>query len=48
MKFTFFQKAREHVEANHDSWYILSANHHDLEMDGPCINSYDETLSGPR
>jgi hypothetical protein len=42
----FFRKAREYVEANHDSWYILSAKHHLLDPDGPSIEPYDDTLSG--
>lgn len=43
---TFFRKAREYVEANHDAWYILSAKHHLLDPDGPPIQPYDDTLSG--
>lgn len=43
---TFFQKAREYVEANHDAWYILSAKHHLLSPSGPPIEPYDDTLSG--
>jgi len=46
MESAFFRKAREYVEANHDSWYILSAKHHLLDPDGPPIEPYDETLSG--
>lgn len=46
MESAFFRKAREYVEANHDSWYILSAKHHLLDPDGPPIDPYDETLSG--
>lgn len=46
MESTFFKKAREYVEANHDSWYILSAKHHLLDPDGPPIKPYNETLSG--
>jgi len=46
MESTFFQKAREYVEANHDSWYVLSAKHHLLDPDGPPIEPYDDTLSG--
>lgn len=46
MESAFFQKAREYVEANHDSWYVLSAKHHLLDPDGPPIEPYDETLSG--
>lgn len=42
----FFRKAREYVEANHDSWYILSAKHHLLDPEGLPIEPYDETLSG--
>jgi hypothetical protein len=45
MESVFFRKAREYVEANHDSWYILSAKHHLLDPDGPPIEPYDETLS---
>ncbi|WP_312909938.1 DUF6884 domain-containing protein [Natronosalvus caseinilyticus] len=43
---TFFSKAREYVEANHDRWYILSAKHHLLDPSGPPIEPYDETLTG--
>ena len=46
MASTFFQKAREYVEANHDRWYILSAKHHLLDPSGPPIDPYDETLTG--
>jgi hypothetical protein len=46
MESTFFQKAREYVEANHDAWYILSAKHHLLDPDGPRIEPYNDTLSG--
>lgn len=46
MPSTFFQKAREYVEANHDRWYILSAKHHLLDPSGPPIDPYDDTLSG--
>lgn len=46
MESAFFRKAREYVEANHDSWYILSAKHHLLDPDGPPIEPYNETLSG--
>lgn len=46
MSSTFFQKAREYVEANHDRWYILSAKHHLLDPHGPPIDPYDETLTG--
>ncbi|MFB9570731.1 DUF6884 domain-containing protein, partial [Saccharopolyspora hordei] len=42
----FFRKARKYAEANHDSWYILSAKYHLLNPDGPTIEPYDETLSG--
>ncbi|MDZ5810357.1 hypothetical protein U4E84_03185 [Halorubrum sp. AD140] len=48
MPSTFFQKAREYVEANHDRWYILSAKHHLLDPAGPPIEPYDGTLSGTR
>lgn len=48
MESAFFQKAREYVEANHDTWYILSAKHHLLDPYGPPIGPYDETLSGAR
>jgi hypothetical protein len=43
---TFFEKAREYVEANHDDWFVLSAKHHLLEPDGQPIEPYDDTLSG--
>ncbi|WP_338738554.1 DUF6884 domain-containing protein [Haloplanus salilacus] len=46
MESAFFRKAREYVEADHDSWYILSAKHHLLDPDGPPIEPYDKTLSG--
>lgn len=46
MESAFFKKAREYVEANHDSWYILSAKHHLLDPDGRPIEPYNETLSG--
>ena len=46
MESAFFRKAREYVEQNHDSWYVLSAKHHLLEPHGPSIEPYDETLSG--
>jgi hypothetical protein len=46
MESAFFRKAREYIEANHDSWYILSAKHHLLDPNGPPIDPYDETLSG--
>jgi len=46
MPSTFFSKAREYVEANHDRWYILSAKHHLLDPSGPPIEPYDETLTG--
>jgi len=46
MPSTFFQKAREYVEINHDRWYILSAKHHLLDPSGPPIEPYDDTLSG--
>ena len=46
MPSTFFSKAREYVEANHDSWYILSAKHHFLDPFGQPIEPYDDTLSG--
>jgi hypothetical protein len=46
MPSTFFQKAREYVEANHNRWYILSAKHHLLDPFGPPIEPYDDTLSG--
>ncbi|WP_259519463.1 DUF6884 domain-containing protein [Halanaeroarchaeum sp. HSR-CO] len=42
----FFRKAREYAEANHESWYILSARHHLLDPNGPRIEPYDDTLSG--
>lgn len=46
MESAFFRKARKYAEANHDSWYILSAKHHLLDPDGPPIEPYNETLSG--
>jgi hypothetical protein len=46
MESAFFRKAYEYVEANHDSWYILSAKHHLLDPNGPPIEPYDDTLSG--
>jgi hypothetical protein len=46
MESAFFRKAREYAEANHDSWYILSAKYHLLDPVGPAIEPYDETLSG--
>jgi len=46
MESALFRKAREYVETNHDTWYILSAKHHLLHPDGPPIKPYDETLSG--
>lgn len=46
MESAFFRKAREYVEANHDSWYIISAKHHLLDPDGPSVKPYNETLSG--
>lgn len=46
MESAFFRKAREYAEANHDSWYVLSAKHHLLEPHGPPIEPYNETLSG--
>jgi len=46
MESAFFRKAREYVEANHDSWYILSAKHHLLDLDERPIEPYNETLSG--
>jgi len=45
MPSTFFSKAREYVEANHDRWYILSAKHHLLDPSGPPIEPYEDTLS---
>ena len=48
MPSTFFQKACEYVEVNHDRWYILSAKHHLLDPSGPPIEPYDDTLSGAR
>ncbi len=45
MPSTFFTKAREYVEANHDRWYILSAKHHLLDPSGSPIEPYDETLT---
>ncbi|UWG50717.1 Uncharacterized protein AArcCO_1410 [Halalkaliarchaeum sp. AArc-CO] len=46
MPSTFFSKAREYVETNHDRWYILSAKHRLLDPSGPPIDPYDDTLSG--
>jgi len=46
MPSTFFSKAREYVETNHDRWYILSAKHHLLDSSGPPIEPYNDTLSG--
>lgn len=46
MPSTFFTKAREYVEANHDNWYILSAKHHLVEPSGQPIEPYNDTLSG--
>lgn len=46
MESVFFRKAREYVEANHDTWYIISAKHHLLEPNGDRIEPYEETLSG--
>ncbi|WP_436909038.1 DUF6884 domain-containing protein [Halosimplex marinum] len=46
MESAFFRKAREYVETNHDTWYILSAKHGVLEPNGDPIEPYDETLSG--
>jgi hypothetical protein len=43
---SFFRKARQYVEANHDAWYILSARHYLLDPDGDPIEPYDETLNG--
>ena len=40
MPSTFFSKAREYVEANHDRLYILSAKHHLLDPSGPSIEPY--------
>jgi hypothetical protein len=48
MPSTFFSKAREYAETNHDQWYILSAKHHLLDPAGPPIEPYDDTLSGAR
>ena len=46
MESAFFRKAREYVETNHETWYILSAKHHLLAPYGPPIEPYDDTLSG--
>nr|WP_241996780.1 DUF6884 domain-containing protein [Halorubrum sp. SD626R] len=46
MESALFRKARQYVEANHDTWYILSAKHHLLEPDGGQIEPYEETLRG--
>lgn len=46
MESAFFRKARQYVEANHHSWYVLSAKHHLLDPDGPPFDPYNETLSG--
>ncbi|SEP19312.1 hypothetical protein SAMN04487948_1206 [Halogranum amylolyticum] len=42
---TLFTKVRTYAEATHDSWYVLSAQHHLLDPDGPAIEPYDETLN---
>ncbi|MFC7177886.1 DUF6884 domain-containing protein [Halosegnis marinus] len=41
----FYRKAREFAEANHDTWYILSAKHHLLDPHGPPIEPYNDTLT---
>lgn len=46
MESAFFRKARAYADANHDTWYILSAKHHLIAPEGPAIEPYDETLSG--
>ena len=43
-----FQKKRKYCEIYHYKWYILSANHHLLEPDGPEIEPYNETLKEAR
>ncbi|NLV13239.1 DUF6884 domain-containing protein [Haloarcula argentinensis] len=48
MASNLFEKKRRFVEANHDTWYILSAKHHLLDPNGPLIEPYDDTLSGAR
>lgn len=46
MESTYFRKARQYVEVNHDQWYIVSAKHGLLDPKGPPIEPYEETLSG--
>lgn len=41
----YFRKARAYAEQEHDHWFILSAEHHLLEPDGPAIEPYDATLT---
>lgn len=38
-----FRKARSYCEDHHDTWYVLSARHGILDLDGPAIEPYDET-----
>jgi hypothetical protein len=45
MESSLFRKARRHVEAHHDDWFILSAEHHLLDPEGEEIEPYDETLT---
>lgn len=40
-----FRKARAYAERVHDDWWILSAKHHLLDLDGPPIEPYEETLT---
>jgi hypothetical protein len=44
MESALFRKARQYVEANHDTWYILSAKHHLLAPAVGKIEPYEETL----
>lgn len=41
----YFRKASEYAETHHDEWYILSAEHHLLDPDGPPIEPYEKTLN---
>nr|WP_254267805.1 DUF6884 domain-containing protein [Halorussus aquaticus] len=45
MESVLFEKARNHCERFHDSWYVLSAKHGLLEPDGSKIEPYDLALS---
>ena len=42
---SYFEKMRAYADANHDSWYILSAKYGLLDPDGEPIDPYDETLT---